>query len=263
MDCTNYPNDIKDELRNLISSHKTSITEGDRYFDSFAQSLLSHSIYCYYLGVEKYVRGIELIERGDNHWGHVSQYYSSYFSSKSIMGLFGVGGEYIYGNGLRKFSCSQTIPGNIEIKFSNKNQSSHKGHWNIYYHISPQIKSYMPSQFHPACNPPPRGRLWMTEKRNDINYNPIEGMKLKYDYMLRDRSDQIFTNLPSDLLQQINLSKDFILLANFLIDDLKIKPKPFKHLFRNRKMNTILRRDIYNYKKLNFNYEKLKSIFSP
>ena len=202
-------------LGDYISTYMRSVPslkEGSSGFDEYRDCSLREAERCLFLAVSNYRRALDLMMPGSSNWSHVTLYYSSYFSARALLGMFGgwIGNKLI-------IEASSSSPGNQELRINKKPQTtyagSHERFWDHFYAAMAQLLPWMDPKLRFAISPVAGRVTWQSENRNDLNYDSFMAFQLASNFQLQFKPVKFPVTLPGRLSTQYAVTEGLLLIT--------------------------------------------------
>jgi hypothetical protein len=229
----NKPNidDIDEYLVQEIGNNKRIFSETDGTLEPIVYLLTKQSENCFYLSLSNFVRGLEILGTGLGNWAHVTFYYSSFYSAKSILALHG-GWAKDYKNKYWATQVDSPTQTDLKLKVTEwkhngQKINSHRAFWSYFYESMKNITNYVPSQYSPALSPINNDVFWMTTTRNKLNYQISSAVNINSQVLSNLDASAFPYCLPRDLATQYNQARNLVTLANHLLHDFNINSDAF------------------------------------
>jgi len=123
-------------------------------------------------GVADYRRALDMLIPSNAPWAHVTLYYSGFFGANAILEMFGGWIDHE-----RMVDVDQGQPNSQMLKVTrrpkspNGYQGSHRVLWDYFYEGCNTIGPWVPTELQTAITPVNGDRRWLTNTRNDVNYD--------------------------------------------------------------------------------------------
>ena len=189
----------------------SSLKEGTSEFDSFRDCSLRETERCLFLAISNFRRALDLMMPVASSWAHVTLYYSSYFSARALVGMFGgwIGHKMVV-----EVAASQ--PGNQELvtkKIQTTYNGSHDRFWDVFYRALAPLMPWVDPKVRFAITPISGNVAWQTQSRNDINYDSLSACQLAANFQSGFNPGKFPTSLPGSMSTQYSVSEALLLIA--------------------------------------------------
>jgi hypothetical protein len=164
-----------------------------------------------FLAVSMYRKALGLMTPAAASWAHVTLYYSAFFASKGLLGIFGgwLGKK-------RLVEVVARTPGNQELILRRKGagisnySGSHEQFWDVFYSSVTKLTPWINPSFRPALAPPEGSVLWQTQTRNLLNYDSFNAVELSVDFQTAFKSAAFPGCLPGRLSTQYSTTEGLL-----------------------------------------------------
>lgn len=242
-------NDVDAYLIAEIENKQNRFSETDGTLQPIVYLLMKEAESSFFLGLNNFVRGLEILGTGLGNWAHVTFYYSSFYSAKSILALYGGWSKNYY----RDYWVTQVDSPDktnltlkiIKWKYNGRKIFSHKAFWSYYFDSMKNITYNIPPKYHPALSPMNSDVFWMTETRNKLNYQINDALKINSDVLSDLDTNNFPYSLPQEISIQYNQAKNFILLSNYLLNAFNIDTDVFNCIGIDKNRNDIIKECLY------------------
>ena len=126
-----------------------------------------------------YRRAVDMLVPVSAPWAHVTLYYSSFFASNAILGMFGGCISQTKG-GNRVVDVERGSPGGQALRVHRRLASpagavgSHKTFWDFFYDAAAAISAWAPAGLASALTPVNGAFAWQIDERNGVNYDMFQ-----------------------------------------------------------------------------------------
>lgn len=256
-------NDIDAYLIAEIKNKQKSFSETDGTLQPIVYLLMKEAESSFFLGLNNFVRGLEILGTGLGNWAHVTFYYSSFYSAKSILALYGGWAKNNWVTQVDSPVKTNLTLKTIKWKPNGNKLSSHKAFWSYYFDSMKNISNNIPSKYQPALNPINNDVFWMTKTRNILNYQINDALKINSNVLSDLDINNFPYSLPQEISRQYNQAKNILLLSNYLLNTFNINTDVFNCIGTNKNRNDIIKECLYervNISLESFNLEPKMSI---
>lgn len=260
-------NDIDAYLIAEIKNKQKSFSETDGTLQPIVYLLMKEAESSFFLGLNNFVRGLEILGTGLGNWAHITFYYSSFYSAKSILALYGGWakgnfGDYWVTQVDSPVKTNLTLK-TIKWKHNGAKITSHRAFWSYYFDSMKIIINNIPPKYHPALSPINRDVFWMTKTRNKLNYQINDALKINFDVLSDLDANNFPYSLPQEISIQYNQAKNFILLSDYLLDAFNINTDVFNCIGIKKNRNDIIKECLYERVYTSLESFNLKNEMSP
>ncbi len=249
---------------------KKILKEGTSDFEDYRHGLLLESERLFFLGVSFYWRAFDQLMASSSPLALISLYYSSFFSAKSLLGIFGLWLDSP-NLGIEPLTLR---PGNISLAVRNRKhlgqlvnigstgqfQGPHRQFWKLYYESVGQIIPWVDPKISHVLRPySGMNETWQIDSRNEINYDGYHALKLCKDFQENfDPRGISKDSLPGMLGPHLFAARDTLkITANFFVEN-KISPNSLDALGRpNQNRASKIRQLVFQASRRNFNREPM------
>jgi hypothetical protein len=153
-----------------------SVGEADAQFDELRTACINDVERFLFLAASQYRRGCDLLHAGSAAWALVTLYYSSFFSAKALLGMFGVWMDEPH----MVMEVDIALPGSQRIKMLRRAASLQKGthgrFWDEFYRSSLGVAMWVDPAQQWVLRPIRGSVSFLTASRNRCNYDPLEAI---------------------------------------------------------------------------------------
>lgn len=234
--CTPLPTHQPGTGQSLTQFHRglpartVRLNEGTTEFDIHRVSLLNAVERWILFGVADYRRALDMLIPSNAPWAHVTLYYSGFFGANAILGMFGGWIDHE-----RMVDVDQGVPAAQILMVTkrprspNGYQGSHRIFWDYFYEGCNTIAPWVPTELQTAITPVNGDRRWLTNTRNDFNYD-MQGAYNGAMFLGTNFNPKKLSSLSGSLGQQLEVTENMLKLALFFAKELKIKSYAFEGL---------------------------------
>jgi hypothetical protein len=197
------------EAANLRANQR--LIEGTQEFDSFRCVLLCNAERYLFLAASHYRRSLDLMLPSSSAWAQVTLYYGTWYTAHAILALFG-------GAVLKKLvvDVERSSPRRQALRvnrISSQYRGSHRQFWDLFYRAVAPLRPRVPANLAIGLIPVSNDPVWQISRRNEVNYDPLEALKLA-DAFNRTYSHATFpSSLPGALATQYRVFESLIEIA--------------------------------------------------
>lgn len=195
-----------------------SLREGTVEFDLFRDCSLRDVERCVFLAISNFRRSLDLMMPVASSWAHVTLYYSSYFSARALLGMFG---GWFGHRTMIEVAASQ--PGNQELivtkvtKVHTTYTGSHDSFWDIFYRAVSGLSPWVQPRFRFALTPVSNNVAWQSQNRNEVNYDSFSALELAANFQSSFNIRKFPASLPGTMSTQFYVAEGLLsITAKFL-----------------------------------------------
>jgi len=214
---------FRDYCKAKFNSTKV-ISEGNIDFNEYRLNFLSEVERNLFLSATNFVSAHRLLISGFASWAHVTLYYSSFYSARALLGMFGnyIGNQTfvaVNSGNIRNQKFDVKIGGSAFKKHLTSigvqlTPGSHKILWGVFYVFSPRLTSYVQPDLQWVLQPIGPDPYWQTENRNNVNYETFNAVDLIKNFEISANIKKDRSKLPHPLKTQFDIS-DALIRLNF------------------------------------------------
>jgi hypothetical protein len=213
-----------------LPSRTTRLTEGTAAFAIHRISLLNAVERWILFGVADYRRALDMLVPSNAPWAHVTLYYASFFGANAILGMFGgwIDHERMV-DVEHGVSSSQILKVTRPARSPSGYRGSHGIFWDHFYEACNTLSPWVPTEFHVAISPVRGDRRWLTNTRNDMNYD----MHGAYDgalFLGTSFNPKKLSSLSGSLAHQLEVTESMLKLALYFSKQLEVRSHAFEGL---------------------------------
>ena len=198
------------------------LNEGTTPFDVHRVSLLNAVERWILFGVADYRRALDMLIPSNAPWAHVTLYYSSFYGANAILGMFG---GWIDHERLVDVERGSPAPQILKVtkrpRSPNGYTGSHRVFWDYFYEGCNTIAPWVPADLQTAVTPINGDRIWLTNTRNDINYD-MHGAYNGAMFLRANFNPKKLNSLSGWLGQQFEVTESMLKLAIYFAKQLKV-----------------------------------------
>lgn len=197
-----------------------TLREGTTDFQEFQDCSLRDVERSLFLSAGQYRRSLDLMIRSASPWAHVTLYYGSYYAARALLGMFG---SVIF-KGKFVIDVGKGAAGSQELRFRRIGNSSpahersryggsHERFWDLFYKAISSLRPFTAVNLAAALSPVSGNPVWQTEKRNEVNYDPVAGLNLAILFGATFTTNAFRSSLPGVLGTQFHIVEALLTLA--------------------------------------------------
>lgn len=241
------PGDAGGSLRRYVTDVLKgvgSVTEGTAEFDRYRDCVLREVERLVFLGVSNYRRALDLMMPAASSWAHVTLYYSSYFSGRALLALFGgwIGSKSVVEVAASEPGRQALTKKKIETTYS----GSHDRFWDLFYRA---VASLVPWVVDPkmrfAITPVSGMVTWQAQNRNDVNYDSFSACRLAEDFRASFDPHGFPGSLPGTLRTQFAVAEGLLLVTTRFVREFGLMTDALNGLGRGRSRRAKMERFIF------------------
>jgi hypothetical protein len=213
-----------------LPARTVRLSERTTPFDIHRISLLNAVERWILFGVADYRRALDMLIPSNAPWAHVTLYYSSFFGANAILGMFGGWIDHE-----RLVDVEQGVPTAQILKITKHPKSpngytgSHRVFWDYFYEGCNAIAPWVPTELQTAIAPVNGDRRWLTNTRNDVNYD-MHGAYNGARFFDTNFNPRKLSSISGLLRQQLEVTEKMLQLALYFAKELKVKSFAFEGL---------------------------------
>lgn len=190
-----------------------SVREGTTAFDEFRDHLLRDVERCLFLSASQYRRSLDLMMTSSAPWAHVTLYYGAFHAAAAFLGMFGgwMDAPAVF------VEVATDLPGTQELTVLRNPQflkgPTHQTFWREFYNACNSLVSHIDPQLRVAVKPVSNDPYWLTDTRNDINYDSYQALDLSSRFSQTFCEQRFPRCLPGKLNTQYEVTEALIELA--------------------------------------------------
>ena len=217
-------------LREYVRHHlgrKGQFLEGTIGFTGLRDCLLRDAERCLLLSLSHYRRALDLLTPVASPWAAVTLYYGSYFSARSILGVFGAAIDPP--NWLLEIAAANPGSQRLVIRpLSRYSQSphnytgTHRVFWDHFYEAGSQIQPWCPQGMDSPLFPVNKSIVWQIDTRNNINYDTFIAVDAAAAFSQSFSGGNLPGSLRGPLATQFKTTKETIELALWVWNEVSL-----------------------------------------
>ena len=209
-----------------------SFSEGTCLFDEYRACSMREVDRLLFLAASQYRRSLDAMIASASPWAHVTLYYGCYFTACALLSMFGCS---IFHK--RVVDVENRFPGQQKLRVrkigNGRGQQettyngAHRQFWDLFYRAVVSLRPNVPKHLAVALTPVSNDPVWLISRRNDVNYNSYESIRLIQDFQSNFSKQSFPGKLPGILATQwgifellLELAFDFVHQFNIQTDAL-------------------------------------------
>ncbi len=250
--------------RRIKNRRDRRLIEGTRVFDEYRDCLLRNIERCLFLAVSHYRRSLDLMISSAVSWAHVTLYYGSWHTAHGLLGMFGCA---LFKNhvidvetGNPGFQTLRIVRrGNSPGQVSSTYRGNHQQFWDIFYQAFTPIRPTIPAVYLSAFSPILGDPVWQIRERNNVNYDPYNGIQIAEAFHRGFNKNTFPSCLPGSLNTQYRVFEILLRAAFYYADRFGINTDALDRLVTPMSLRDKVRQLIYNDKPFGLVQKTVKS----
>ena len=163
------------------SQNRPIIQETNSDFISLRDCYLRDIERLLFFSMSQYRRCLDLMIASASPWALVTSYYGTFYAAKAILQMFGCVVFYkeiidVDKGNIGNQALERRLFGNSNRNISTTFKGSHQRFWDVFYDAVIPLRNLISPKLSPALSPISFSRTWLSDNRNEINYDTCNSL---------------------------------------------------------------------------------------